>query len=79
MSDFLTLAGDFSCEQADVGKQEPCGSTGDCCLEVLGEAAASAEPSEDPLDNLSVGQEFKSFFGIGVLYDLDRPFPDLFE
>ena len=75
----LTLACDFSCEQADVGEHEPCGGTGDCCLEVLGEAAASAEPGEGPLDNPSAGQEFKSFCGIGALYDLDRPFPDLLE
>jgi hypothetical protein len=60
----LTFACDFSYQQADVGEQEPCGSTGDCRLEILGEAAASAEPGEGSLDNPSAGQEFKPFCGI---------------
>jgi hypothetical protein len=42
----LTLTHDFSCESADVGEQDPGGCTGDFCLEILGETAASAEPGE---------------------------------
>jgi hypothetical protein len=48
---FLTLACDFSCEHSNVGEQDPGGCTGDCCLEILGEAAASAEPGEGSLDD----------------------------
>ena len=76
---YLSLPRDFSYQQADVGEQEPCGSTGDCCFEILGEAAAPAEPGEGSLDDPSAGQEFKSFRGVGAFYDLDVPFPDLFE
>ena len=76
---FLTLACDFSCKQADVCEEEPCGSTGDCCLDILGESAASTEPGEGSLDNPSAGQKFEAFCVVGALYDLDNPFPDFFE
>ncbi len=60
-----------------MGEQDPGCSTGDCCLEVLGEAAASAEPGESSLDDPSAGQEFKSSRSIGAFYDLHGPFSDL--
>lgn len=47
---WLSVAGDFSCEDADMSKAEPSGGAGDGRLEILGEAAASVEPSEEPLD-----------------------------
>ena len=43
---YLPLRRDFSCKQADVCEEEPCGSTSDCCLDILGETAASAEPGK---------------------------------
>ncbi len=48
----LTFSRNFSCKQADMGEQDPGGCTGDCCLEILGETAASAEPGEGSLDAL---------------------------
>ncbi len=43
---YLPLRRDFSCKRSDVGEQYPSGSTGDCCLDILGETAASAEPGK---------------------------------
>ena len=51
----------------------------ECCLEILGETAASAEPGEGSLDDPSAGQEFKTFRGVGALYDLYGPFSDFFQ
>lgn len=75
----LTFACDFSYEPSDMGEQNPSSCTVDCCLEIFGEAAASAEPGEGSLDDPSAGQEFKTFRSVGAFYDLYGPFPDFFE
>ena len=46
MVERLSLTGDFPCEQADMGEEEPCGGAGNGGLEILCEAPASAEPGE---------------------------------
>src|SRR5689334_9305550 len=60
-------------KEPDVGDEEPSGGAGDGCLEVLGEAAASAEPGEGALDNPSSRQELESFDTGWAFDDLDAP------
>ena len=70
---------DFSGEYSDIGEQDPGGSAGDCCLEILGESAASAEPGEGSLDDPSAWQKFKPLRVVGAFYALYGPFSDFFE
>ena len=43
---WLSVAGDFSCEQADKGEKAPCGCSGNGGLEILCEAPASASQAK---------------------------------
>ena len=75
----LSLTGDFSCEQADMGEEEPCGGAGNGGFEILGEASASAEPGEGSFHHPAAGQEFKPAGGVGALDDLNGPVADFGE
>src|SRR4030088_948531 len=73
----MKVKGSSSCgssgEEADAGEQQPGGSAGDGCLEVLGQASAAAEPGQGAFDDPSSGQEEEAFDAGGTLDDLDGP------
>jgi len=75
----LSVTGDFSCEQADMGEEEPCGGAGNGGLEIPCETSASAEPGEGSFYHPAPRQEFKPARGVGALYDLYGPFADFGE
>jgi hypothetical protein len=75
----LSVSYDFPCEQADMGKEEPCGGAGNGCLEILCEAPASAEPGEGSLHHPASRQEFEPADGVGALDDLYGLFADFGE
>src|SRR5487761_372696 len=75
----LSVTGDFSCEQADVGEEEPCGGAGNGGLEILREASTSAEPGKGSFDDPASRQEFEPAGGVGALDDLYGPFADFGE
>src|SRR6185437_1238812 len=60
-------------EEPDAGEEEPRSGAGDGPLEVLGKAAAAAEPGEGALDHPSLRQELKAFDAGWALDDLDGP------
>ena len=62
-----------------MGDEDPGHGAGDGCLEILGEAAASAEPGEGALDDPAAGQHLETVGGIGSLDDFDRPPADFGE
>ena len=76
---WLLMTGDFPCEQADMGEEEPCGSAGNGSLEILCEAPASAEPGKGSLHHPTSRQEFEPAGGVGALDDLYGPFADFGE
>ena len=57
----------------DVREEDPGDGAGDRGLEILGEAAAAAEPGEGTLDDPASGQHFEPLGAIGALDDLDCP------
>ena len=72
-----SVGGTVSCneagEAADVGDECPGGRAFDGALEVLGEAAAAAEPGEGALDHPTPRQDDEALGGRGTLDDLERP------
>ena len=46
-------------------------------LEVLCEASVATEPCKGSLNDPTPRQDLEAFRGVGPLYDLDRPLPDL--
>ena len=79
MVERLSLTGDFSCEQADMGEEEPCGGAGNGGFEILCEAPASAEPDEGSFHHPASRQEFEPAGGVRPLDDLNGPFADFGE
>ena len=79
MVEWLSLTGDFSCEQADMGEEEPGGGAGNGGLEILCEAPASAEPGEGSFHDPASRQEFEPAGGVRPLDDLNGPFADFGE
>src|SRR5712691_367218 len=79
MNDFGSSSCEASGEQAQIGKKEPSCGACDRRLEVLGEAAAAAEPGEGALDHPSPGQELEAFDAGRALDDLDRPWATILE
>ena len=63
-------------EELDGYDEEPCCCGRDGLLEVFGETAVAAEPSQGSFDDPAAGQDFKAPGGIGSLDDLDGPFAD---
>ena len=76
---WLLRTGDFSREQTDMGKQEPCGDAGNGGFEILSEAPTSAEPGEGSFYHPAPRQEFEPAGGAGTLDDLYGPFTDFGE
>ena len=60
-------------EAADVDEERPGGRAFDGALEVLGEAAATAEQGEGSLDHPAPRQDDEALGGRGTLDDLERP------
>ena len=75
----LSVACDFSCEQADLGEEEPCGGAGNGGLEILCNAQASAEAGEGSFHDPASRQQFEPAGGVGALDDLYGPFADFGE
>src|ERR1700760_2009142 len=69
---FLGL-GEASGQQPEMGDEEPCDFGCGRTFEVLGEAAASTEPSEGAFDNPAPRQKLEAFDPLWSLDDLDRP------
>ena len=66
-----------SCNRAgdspDVGDERPCGCTFGGCLEVFGEPAAPAEPSQRAFYDLTPRQDLEALGRVGAPNDLHRP------
>src|ERR1700722_7038431 len=69
---FLGL-GETSGQEPEVGDEEPRGFGCSRTLEVLGEAAAFAEPSEGSFDSPAPRQELEALDALRSLDDFDRP------
>ena len=79
MAVWLSVTGDFSCDQADMCEEEPCGGADNGGFEILCEAPASAEPGKGSLYHPTSRQKFEPAGGVGALDDLYGPCADFGE
>jgi hypothetical protein len=68
-----------ACEQLDRGEVDPGLAAANRGLEVLGKPAVAVQPGEGSLDHPAPRQDMKAGGLLGLLDDLDSPFPVLGE
>ena len=64
--------GQASEHDADHGEADECGDGGGVTFEIAAQPAVAADPSERPLDDPSLGQDFEAS-NVGSLHDLQLP------
>ena len=64
----LLVSGDFPCEQADMGEEEPGGGAGNGGLEILCQPPVAIDPGEEAFDHPASGDDGEADLVVGLAH-----------